>query len=82
MPWWPGYRPIGPVFAIEQVQRNVLLELSKGDRRPAVACLQRVLADLNEQEREMVRTHCSLASNAVNSNWVTAPTPLKGLFWF
>ena len=26
-----GCRPIGPVFAIEQVQRNVLLELSHGD---------------------------------------------------
>ena len=51
-----GCRPIGPVFAIEQVQRNVLLELSEGDRRASpVACLQRVLADLNEQEREMVR---------------------------
>lgn len=51
-----GCRPIGPVFAIEQVQRNVLLELSEGDRRGTpVACLQRILADLSEEERDLVR---------------------------
>ena len=51
-----GCRPIGPVFSIEQVQRNVLLELSEGDRRDTpVACLQRVLADLSAKEREQVR---------------------------
>ena len=51
-----GCRPIGPVFSIEQVQRNVLLELSDGERRDTpVACLQRVLADLNSEERERVR---------------------------
>ena len=51
-----GCRPIGPVFSIEQVQRNVLLELSDGERRDTpVACLQRVLADLNTDDRERVR---------------------------
>ncbi len=51
-----GCRPIGPVFSIEQVQRNVLLELSEGDRKASpVACLQRVLADLTDRERELVR---------------------------
>ena len=51
-----GCRPIGPVFSIEQVQRNVLLELSDGERRDTpVACLQRVLAELNDEERERVR---------------------------
>jgi small ligand-binding sensory domain FIST len=51
-----GCRPIGPVFAIEQAQRNVLLELSDGDRRDTpVACLQRVLADLNAEDRELVQ---------------------------
>ena len=51
-----GCRPIGPVFAIEQVQRNVLLELSHGERRGSpVACLQEVLADLTDQERDLVR---------------------------
>ena len=35
-----GCRPIGPVFSIEQVQRNVLLELSDGQRKdpPWPAC--------------------------------------------
>ena len=51
-----GCRPIGPVFSIEQVQRNVLLELSDGQRKDTpVACLQRVLADLNSEDRERVR---------------------------
>ncbi len=51
-----GCRPIGPVFAIEQAQRNVLLELSDGDRRASpVACLQRVLADLSAEDRELVQ---------------------------
>ncbi len=51
-----GCRPIGPVFAIEQAQRNVLLELSDGNRRDTpVACLQRVLADLNAEDRELVQ---------------------------
>ena len=53
-----GCRPIGPVFAIEQVQRNVLLELSDGERRASpMACLQRVLADLSERRP---RTRASL----------------------
>ena len=51
-----GCRPIGPVFSIEQVQRNVLLELSDGERRDTpVACLQRVPANLNSEDRERVR---------------------------
>ena len=51
-----GCRPIGPVFAIEQAQRNVLLELSDGNRRASpVACLQRVLADLSAEDRELVQ---------------------------
>ncbi|CAI8160004.1 MAG: Uncharacterised protein [Synechococcus sp. CC9902] len=51
-----GCRPIGPVFSIEQVQRNVLLQLSDGERRDTpVACLQRVLAGLNSADRERVR---------------------------
>lgn len=51
-----GCRPIGPVFAIEQSHRNVLLQLSEGSRRDSpVACLQRVLAELTEDEREMAK---------------------------
>ncbi|BEV35624.1 FIST N-terminal domain-containing protein [Synechococcus sp. M16CYN] len=51
-----GCRPIGPVFAIEQVQSNILLELNDGTTKASpVACLQRVLANLSEPEREQVR---------------------------
>ena len=51
-----GCRPIGPVFSIEQVQRNVLLELSDGTTKASpINCLQRVLADLSERDRELVR---------------------------
>ena len=51
-----GCKPIGPVFAIEQVQRNVLLELSHENQRGSpMDCLQQVLNDLSEEEREMVR---------------------------
>ena len=51
-----GCKPIGPVFAIEQAERNVLLELSHDQKRNTpVECLQRVLAELNEDEREAVK---------------------------
>ncbi len=51
-----GCKPIGPVFAIEQVQRNVLLELSHDNHRDSpVACLQSVLAELSEEDRDLVR---------------------------
>ncbi|QEY32252.1 hypothetical protein EVJ50_08485 [Synechococcus sp. RSCCF101] len=51
-----GCRPIGPVFEIEQVERNVLLELStEGSRASPVTCLQGVLADLTPGERDLVR---------------------------
>ena len=51
-----GCRPIGPVFSIEQVQRNVLLELSDGDTKASpVACLQKILANLSDTDRELVR---------------------------
>lgn len=51
-----GCRPIGPVFEIEQVERNVLLQLSReGARANPVACLQGVLAGLTPAERELVR---------------------------
>ncbi len=51
-----SYRPIGPVFSIEQVQRNMLLKFSNGSIKASpINCLQRVLADLSERERELVR---------------------------
>ena len=51
-----GCKPIGPVFSIEQVQRNVLLELNDGERKASpVSCLQRVLEALSDEERDRAR---------------------------
>ena len=42
-----GCRPIGPVFEVEQAQRNVVIEVSRdGQRRSPVAALQAILSDL------------------------------------
>jgi small ligand-binding sensory domain FIST len=51
-----GCRPIGPVFDVEQAQRNVVLEVSQGEaRRSPVAALQAILTELSPQERELVK---------------------------
>jgi small ligand-binding sensory domain FIST len=51
-----GCRPIGPVFEVEQAQRNVVLEVSVGnERKSPVAALQAILSDLTPQERELVK---------------------------
>jgi small ligand-binding sensory domain FIST len=51
-----GCRPIGPVFEIEQAERNVVQRLSHGDQQGTpVACLQTILEGLNPEERELVR---------------------------
>jgi small ligand-binding sensory domain FIST len=51
-----GCRPIGPVFEVEQAQRNVVLEVSAGnERKSPVAALQAILSDLSPQERELVK---------------------------
>jgi small ligand-binding sensory domain FIST len=51
-----GCRPIGPVFEVEQAQRNVVIQVSQGDeRRSPVAALQSILSDLSPSEREQVR---------------------------
>jgi small ligand-binding sensory domain FIST len=51
-----GCRPIGPVFAVEEAQRNVVLRLSRGERQSTpVAALQAILNDLSPQERELVK---------------------------
>jgi small ligand-binding sensory domain FIST len=51
-----GCRPIGPVFEVEQAQRNVVIEVSRdGQRRSPVAALQAILSDLTPQERDQVR---------------------------
>ena len=51
-----GCRPIGPVFEVEQAERNVVQRLSNGEQQGTpVACLQTILEGLNPQERELVR---------------------------
>jgi len=51
-----GCRPIGPVFEVEQAQRNVVLEVSAGnERKSPIAALQAILSDLTPQERELVK---------------------------
>jgi small ligand-binding sensory domain FIST len=51
-----GCRPIGPVFEVEQAQRNVVIEVSRGgQRRSPVAALQAILSDLTPAERDQVR---------------------------
>ncbi|MEN9541068.1 MAG: hypothetical protein RLZZ459_1159, partial [Cyanobacteriota bacterium] len=51
-----GCRPIGPVFEIEQAERNVVQRLSSGSSTGTpVACLQAILETLTPQERELVR---------------------------
>jgi small ligand-binding sensory domain FIST len=51
-----GCKPIGPVYAIEQAERNVVQRLSAGEQQGTpVACLQSVLETLSSAERELVR---------------------------
>jgi small ligand-binding sensory domain FIST len=51
-----GCRPIGPVFEVEEAQRNVVLRLSCGERQSTpVAALQAILTDLGAEERELVK---------------------------
>jgi small ligand-binding sensory domain FIST len=51
-----GCKPIGPVLEVEQAQRNVVLEVSEGQRRRSpVAALQAILSELSPQEREQVK---------------------------
>ena len=51
-----GCRPIGPVFEVEEAQRNVVLRLSCGERQSTpVAALQAILTDLSAEERELVK---------------------------
>ncbi|MFN9635619.1 MAG: FIST N-terminal domain-containing protein [Synechococcaceae cyanobacterium] len=51
-----GCRPIGPVYEVAQAQRNVVLEVSRGEeRRSPVEALQTILSGLTPAEREQVR---------------------------
>ncbi|MEX1316001.1 MAG: FIST N-terminal domain-containing protein [Synechococcaceae cyanobacterium] len=51
-----GCRPIGPVFEVEEAQRNVVLKLSRGEQHSTpVAALQAILTRLSPRERELVK---------------------------
>jgi len=51
-----GCRPIGPVFEVEQAQRNVVLQVSRGPERSSpVQALQGILGGLTPAEREQVK---------------------------
>jgi small ligand-binding sensory domain FIST len=52
-----GCRPIGPVFEVEQAQRNIVIQVSRGgdDPRSPVEALQRILTELSPMEREQVK---------------------------
>jgi small ligand-binding sensory domain FIST len=52
-----GCRPIGPVFEVEQAQRNIVIQVSRGgdDPRSPVEALQRILSELSPMEREQVK---------------------------
>ena len=52
-----GCRPIGPVFEVEQAQRNVVIQVSRGGDSPRspVEALQLILSELSPMEREQVK---------------------------
>ena len=49
-----GCRPIGPIFEVEQAQRNVVIQVSRGGDAPRspVEALQLILSELTPMERE------------------------------
>ena len=73
-----GCRPIGPIFEVEQAQRNVVIEVSRGGQRHSpVAALQAILSNLTPKERDQVRDSLFLgvARNEFNlSGTVDGPT--------
>jgi small ligand-binding sensory domain FIST len=52
-----GCRPIGPVLEVEQAQRNIVIQVSKGGGAPRspVEALQLILSELSPAEREQVK---------------------------
>ena len=71
-----GCRPIGPVFEVEQAQRNVVIEVSRGsDRRSPVAALQAILTELSPTEREQVRNSLFLGVGRSDFSLATGGGP-------
>jgi len=76
-----GCKPIGPVFEVEQAERNVVQRLSDGHNQGTpVACLQSILEDLNPQERELVRHSLFLGVAKSSFQLSSSDTPDESAF--
>ena len=74
-----GCKPIGPVFEIEQAERNVLLRLSHdGEADTPVACLQTILKGLPTEEKELVRHSLFLGVAKTNFQLPSDGAPASG----
>ena len=74
-----GCKPIGPVFEIEQAERNVLLRLSHdGEADTPVACLQTILKGLSTEEKELVRHSLFLGVAKTNFQLPSDGAPASG----
>ena len=74
-----GCKPIGPVFEIEQAERNVLLRLSHdGEADTPVACLQTILKGLSPEEKELVRHSLFLGVAKTNFQLPSDGAPASG----
>lgn len=74
-----GCKPIGPVFEIEQAERNVLLRLSHdGEADTPVACLQTILKGLSPEEKELVRHSLFLGVAKTNFQLPSDGAPATG----
>ncbi|MEB3167354.1 MAG: FIST N-terminal domain-containing protein [Cyanobium sp.] len=74
-----GCRPIGPVLEVEQAQRNVLLQVSRGEQRHSpVAALQQILTGLTPEEREKAQhaLFLGVGHQAFPLNPLGGPDPL------
>jgi small ligand-binding sensory domain FIST len=66
---------------VEQVQRNVVLEVSEGQaRRSPVAALQAILTELSPQERELVKHSLFLGVGRSNFSLESAESAEPGAF--
>lgn len=79
-----GCRPIGPVFEVQEAERNVVFKLQRGDRdrvgtgaKAPVACLQDVMGELSKTDRELVRhsLFIGLASSSFSPTPATTAAP-------
>ncbi|MEB3317720.1 MAG: FIST N-terminal domain-containing protein [Cyanobacteriota bacterium] len=72
-----GCRPIGPVFEVEQAQRNVVIQVSRGGDSPRspVEALQLILSELSPMEREQVKHSLFLGVDRSEVLLTTAEAP-------